>query len=220
MALPVTRRGFVKAGTVALFAVIAGCSGDSDDGSPSPETDSDRLATTRTAVETTETTRPDTTTAAARTPELPFAVPPPSECAVSAPPRPTPIGELRPREYPAYPGNLTRSTGEAFASEFERAYAHNEFITAEADEETKHLSVDTGVRDALTEDVNGGILVGVEGELSVMHDGIEDNPVVGVYYLAPDVALRVEISEPTLYGVEDLHSVDVEATEVVHCGTN
>ncbi|ELZ23678.1 hypothetical protein C475_15443 [Halosimplex carlsbadense 2-9-1] len=80
------------------------------------------------------------------------------------------------------------------------------------------MTVDADAEDRITEETTDGFLVGVEGELSVMQDGIiEDNPVVGVYYLGPGVGLRGEIREPTLYEVETLRSITVERSRALYC---
>lgn len=110
------------------------------------------------------------------------------------------------------------ASGEAFAATYEGVFQHNRYLATEADSTTRNLQVDVAVESRLTENAKHGLLIGVDGELSVMQDGyVEDNPVGGVYYLAPDVALRGDISEPILYEVEDLQSVAVEETQTVYC---
>jgi hypothetical protein len=80
------------------------------------------------------------------------------------------------------------------------------------------LSVGTSADDSLTEKTTDGFLVGAEGELSVMQgSAVEDNPLVGVYYLTDDIGLRAHIEEPTLYDVESLRSVAVTDAQTVYC---
>ncbi|WP_226013484.1 hypothetical protein [Halomicrobium salinisoli] len=117
-----------------------------------------------------------------------------------------------------YPELLRATSAERYAVKYEEAYQYNSHLTTEGTQDTRQLSVDADASDSLTEAIGDGFLVGIDGELSVMQgEMIEDNPVVGVYYLTPHVGLRGDIPEPTLYDVEQLRSVTVKNRQTIYC---
>lgn len=151
----------------------------------------------------------------------PFEIDSVENCTVSNWPRPTPVAEYSPQEYPEFPDHLTVSSVEIFAEQYEEAYRFNSYLGTDGNSETEQLLVDSEVREGLTEQVSDGYLVGVEGDLSVaQEDIVEDNPFAGVYYVSPSIALRGDLRDSDFYDISSLRSISVENQQVIHCGIN
>lgn len=209
---PIHRRTVLQICLSAFLGGLAGCrrlpsQGDSTPtGQPTTNPASD---STRTATSTT-TPRPHS-----------FETPQPNDCEQPSPPQPTPSENTQPEDYPAYPEQLSDTSVEEFALQYETAYQYNWFVSSRADSETSLTSLDISLDEELTERANDGFFVGVEGYREVMDgEAIADNPFVGVYYLTPEYGLRGEIGEPTLWNVESLSSVSVDDVETIFCGSD
>jgi hypothetical protein len=169
----------------------------------------------------TETEPPTSTPSPSPTPSptpLPFDSATASACEQVNLPQPTPTGGFEPKAYPSYPEPLTSDSAERFAEAFEEAYEYNRYLAEDVRSDTRELSYNPRVAEELTEAVRDGFLVGVEGTRGTLEDGVySDDPIVGIYYLTPEFALRGEIQQPTLYDVEALREVDVTGQRLVFC---
>ena len=168
----------------------------------------------------TDTETPTSTPSPSATPSptpLPFESPTTSECEQLKLPQPTPTGGFEPKAYPSYPDTLTRASAERFAVDFEEPYEYNRYLAEEVRSDTKEITYNPRVADDLTESTREGFLVAVEGTRGTLEgDVYTDAPIVGIYYVTPEYALRGEIRQP-LYKVETLRSVDVTEQRLVFC---
>lgn len=195
--------------TVCGFAslALAGCTetttpGGTDTLSPAPAS--------------TPTTSPTPT--ATGPPDLPFETVDANECQLVTLPQPAPTEQFQPREYPDYPETLTRQTAEGFARSFENAYEYNRYLATRSN--VKELSYSPTVRRDLTEPLRDGFLIAVDGVRGTLDDeAYADDPVVGVYFVTPEYALRGDIERPTLSGVDSLGSVEVTKQRTISCGS-
>lgn len=151
--------------------------------------------------------------------EFPFERIDPSECTSVTLPQPAPRSQFQPREYPTYPKTISRQTAEGFARSFENVYEYNRYLATHSN--VRELSYSPTVRQDLTEPIRDGFLIGVDG-LRGTFDGeaYSDDPVVGVYFVTPEYALRGDIEQPTLYDVDSLKSVEVTDQQTISCGSS
>lgn len=149
------------------------------------------------------------------------------ECEAAPPPNPTPSDEgVVPRAYPPYPADLTAESAVTFATEYERAYRHNEILAGGAGG-TDTILVSTGVPSGFLVERPDGFLVGVTATVDT-----EDNrtPAGGTaapsysdefaswYLLTGGLGLRGPDLEANELPETPPDSVDLSDATVIHCG--
>lgn len=124
------------------------------------------LSDGRGAMNSSPTANPPSPTASPPPRVAPVETPAPGDCTAEDPPRPTPTGEgLVPLPYPPYPESLTLDAADTFASEYERAYQHNQTLARFAESGTDDISIWSSVPDFARYDTPRGYVVGATGEL-------------------------------------------------------
>lgn len=136
-----------------------------------------------------------------------FDTPNEGECDATPVPKPTPTEEgLEPAEYPPYPDSITKQTSVQFATEFEQAYQHNDFLKNEFIQGTDEIGVSAGAERVIRS--SNGFTIGVRG---VLQTGNAERPEYTTtptptpapnstsahsswYYLTDRFALRNELS--------------------------
>lgn len=215
----VRRRTVLQTCLGAFLSGLAGCrrSPSQADSTPTGQPTTSRTHSTTSPASDSTQTSTSTTTPRPHSFETPQA----NDCERTSPPQPTPSENTQSKDYPSYPDQISVTSAEEFALQYEKAYQYNWFVSSRADSDTSLTSLDISLDEELTEQVNDGFLVGVEGYREVMDgDAIAENPFVGVYYLIPEYGLRGEIEEPTLWNVESLSSVSVDNVETISCRSN
>lgn len=199
--VPVSRRSVLRSGLVSCSVVFGGCA---------------RLLGIEGIPSGSEPKSPTPATATGS-----FETPAPGECEAADPPRPTPTEGFQPVEYPTYPDSLSARSAEGFAREYEEAYQYNAYLAEEAGPDTRSIDVQASADSDLTEEAGDGFLVGVDGERSTSEgDGtvvVRDDPIAGVYHLAPEFALRGEHRKATFYEVESFTSVEPDSVRAIFC---